>query len=109
MPLIQTIPLPTFLPFPAQQLQKLLPPNHDSLGAMLGLSLAYLKEMHPAKRVQPDKSMRASAHIINLLIHNPLFQSLLPNGTPVNTAPATELNALQIPLTIPDNTLTNLP
>jgi hypothetical protein len=74
---------------------------------MLGLCLAYLKAMHPAKLAQPDESMRASAHLINLLINDPLAQSLLPKGTP-NTALVKELNALQICLTSLENTLTNL-
>ena len=108
MPAIQTIKLPTFLPSPADQLQKLLPPNHDSVSSMLGLVLAYLKHMHPAKLAPPDESMRASAHIITLLINDPLVQSLLPKGTPANTAPVKELTALQICLTSLENTLANL-
>ena len=97
-PAKQAIRLPNFLPTPGEQLQKLLPPNHDSLSSILGLSLAYLKHMHPAKLVQPDESMRATAHIINLLLHEPLVQSLLPKGNPANTAPVKELNSLQIRL-----------
>jgi hypothetical protein len=64
--------------------------------------------MHPVKLVQPDKSMRASAHIISLLINDPLVQSLLPKGTPANTAPVKKLNALQIRITSLENMLTNL-
>jgi hypothetical protein len=108
MPVIQTIKLPTFLPTPADQLQKLLPPNHDSTSTMLGLVLAYLKHMHPAKLAPPSESMRASAHIINLFLNDPLIQSLLPKGTPANTAPIKELTALQIRLTSLENTLANL-
>jgi hypothetical protein len=108
MPAIQTIKLPNFLPFPAPQLRDGFPPNHDSLASMLGLCLAYLKIMHPAKLAQPDESSRASAHIINLLINDPLIQTILPKGTPANTAPAKELNALQIRLTSLENTLANL-
>ena len=107
MPAIQTINLPSFLPGPASQLSKLLPPNHDSLCAILGLALAYLRHMHPAKLPQADESTRASAHIINLLINDPLVQTLLPKSTST-TAPAKELNALQIRLTSLENTLTNL-
>jgi hypothetical protein len=108
MPTIRTISLPTFLPFPGEQLRNHFPANHDSLSSMLGLCLGYLKVMHPAKLAQPDESMRASAHIINLLINDPLVQSLLPKSTPANTAPVKELNSLQIRLTSLENTLTNL-
>jgi hypothetical protein len=108
MPTVQTIKLPNFLPSPGTQLSTILPPNHDSLSSVLGLVLAYLKHMHPAKLTQPDESMRASAHIINILINNPLVQSLLPKGNPTTTAPAKELNALQIRLTSLENTLANL-
>src|SRR6266446_9816660 len=108
MPVIQTINLPTFLPFPGESLKNAFPPNHDSLSTMLGLCLAYLKAMHPAKLAQPNEPMWASAHILNLLINDPITQSLLPKGTPSNTAPAKELNALQNCLTSLENTLTNL-
>ena len=108
MPTIWTISLPTFLPFPGEQLRNSFPPNHDSLASMLGLCLAYLKVMHPTKLLQPDESMRASAHLINLLINEPLVQSLLPKGPHANAAPAKELNTLQIRLTSLENTLANL-
>ncbi|KAF8500134.1 hypothetical protein F5888DRAFT_1632943 [Russula emetica] len=64
--------------------------------------------MHPSKLIQSDESMRASVHILHLLINDPLVQSLLPKGPPSNTAPAKELNALQIRLTSLENTLANL-
>src|SRR6266404_5442566 len=108
MPVLQTISLPTFLPFLGESLKNILPPNHDSLGSILGLCLGYLKVMHPAKLVQPDESMRASAHLISLLLNDPLTQSLLPKGPPANTAPAKELNSLQIRLTSLENMLANL-
>ena len=108
MPTVQTIKLPTFLPFPGEQLRTHFPPNHDSLATMLGLCLGYLKAMHPTKLAQPDESMRASAHIINLFTNDPLVQSLLPKSTHANTAPVKELNALQIRLTSLENTLANL-
>ncbi|KAI0253926.1 hypothetical protein BJV78DRAFT_1190381 [Lactifluus subvellereus] len=107
MPTALTISLPTFLPQPASQLTGLLPPNHDSLSTMLGLCLAYLKHMHPAKLTHPDENTRASAHILNLLLSDPLVQSLLPKSTPP-AAPVKELNALQICLTSLENTLANL-
>jgi hypothetical protein len=72
MPAIQTIKLPAFLPTPRDQLCKLLPPNHDSLAAILGLCLAYLKNLHPTKPSPAEESVQASSHIINLLVHNPL-------------------------------------
>ncbi|KAF8506860.1 hypothetical protein F5888DRAFT_1798089 [Russula emetica] len=75
---------------------------------MLGLCLAYLKIMHPAKLAQHDESTQASAHIVNLLINDPLTQSLLLKGTHANTAPVKELNALQIRLTSLENMLANL-
>src|SRR6266478_4989472 len=62
----------------------------------------------PAKLAQPNEPMWASAHILNRLINDPITQSLLPKGTPSNTAPAKELNALQNCLTSLENTLTNL-
>ena len=108
MPAIQTIKLPNFLPFPGEQLRNSLPPNHDSLASMLGLCLAYLKVMHPAKIVPQDESMRATAHIIQLFTNDPLIQSLMPKGNTANTAPVKELNALQIRLTSLENTLANL-
>lgn len=108
MPTIQTIKLPTFLPSPGEQLQKAFPPNHDSVSSMLGLTVAYLRHMHPAKLTPPDESMRASAHLLTLFINEPLVQTLLPKGTPANTAPVKELNALQIRLTSLENTLANL-
>ena len=108
MPVLQTISLPTFLPFLGESLKNILPPNHDSLGSILGLCLGYLKVMHPAKLVQLDESMWASAHLISLLLNDPLTQSLLPKGPPINTAPAKELNALQICLTSLENMLANL-
>jgi hypothetical protein len=108
MPAIQTIKLPTFLPLPGEQLRNAFPPNHESLTSMLGLCLEYLKVLHPAKLLQPDESMRASAHIIALLTNDLLVQSLLPKSTPANTAPVKELNALQIRLTSLENTLANL-
>src|SRR6266446_109012 len=108
MPVIQTINLPTFLPFPGESLKNSFPPNHDSLSAMLGLCLAYLKAMHPAKLVQPNESMQASAHLISLFINDPLAQSLLPKGPHAANTPAKELNALQICLTSLENTLANL-
>jgi hypothetical protein len=108
MPTVQTIKLPTFLPFPGEQLRNHFPPNHDSLAIMLGLCLGYLKAMHPAKLAQPNELMQASAHIINLLTNDPLVQSLLPRSTHANTAPVKELNALQIRLTSLENTLANL-
>src|SRR6266446_803730 len=108
MPVIQTINLPTFLPFPGESLKNSFPPNHDSLSAMLGLCLAYLNAMHPAKLVQPNESMRASAHLISLFINDPLAQSLLPKSPHSANTPAKELNSLQIRLTSLENTLANL-
>ncbi|KAI0246313.1 hypothetical protein BJV78DRAFT_1286539 [Lactifluus subvellereus] len=108
MPATQTILLPTFLPHPGEQLHNAFPPNHDSLGSILGLGLAYLKSMHPAKLAQPDEFTQATAHLLNLFLHDPLAQSLLPKGTNVNTAPVKELTALQICLTSLENTLANL-
>lgn len=108
MPAFQTIKLPTFLPPPGDQLRSAFPPNHDSLASMLGLCLAYLKVLHPAKLVQPDESLRASAHILSLLVNDPLVQPLIPKSTSANTAPVKELNALQIRLTSLENTLANL-
>jgi hypothetical protein len=108
MPTIRTIKLPTFLPFPGENFTKLLPADHNSLSTMLGLCLAYLKSLHPAKLVQPDESTRASAHITNLFLQDPLVQSLLPKGPFANAAPNKELSALQIRLTSLENTLTNL-
>ena len=75
---------------------------------MLGLCLAYLRHMHPAKTLPPDESARASAHIINLFLQDPLTQTLLPKSNQTPTAPAKELNALQIRLTSLENTLANL-
>ena len=95
MPAIQTVTLPNFLPHPGDSLQKLFPPNHDSLSAVLGLALAYLKHMHPSKLFHMDKSAKASAHIIALLIRDPLVQSLLPKST-LPSAPTQELKSLQI-------------
>src|SRR6266436_9910271 len=108
MPVLQTISLPTFLPFLGESLKNILPPNHDSLGSILGLCLGYLKVMHPAKLVQPDESMRASAHLISLFINDPLAQSLLPKSPHSANTPAKELNSLQICLTSLENTLANL-
>lgn len=78
-PTIQKINLPKFLPLPGKQLSSLLHPNHDSLSSILGLVLAYLRHLHPAKLVQPDESMRASAHLLKLLLNDPLV-SALPLG-----------------------------
>src|SRR6266403_2842131 len=108
MPVIQTINLPTFLPFPGESLKNSFPSNHDSLSAMLGLCLAYLKAMHPAKLIQPNESMWASAHLISLFINDPLAQSLLPKSSHAANIPAKELNSLQIRLTSLENTLANL-
>ena len=107
MPAIQTITLPNFLPHPEESLQKLFPPNLDSLGMVLGLALAYLKHMHPLKLFHTDESTKASTHILSLLIQDPLVQSLLPKSTPPN-APTQELKALQVHLASLENTLTNL-
>jgi hypothetical protein len=107
-PIIQTIKLPSFLPFPGDQLRNSFPANHDSLSSMLGLCLAYLKHMHPAKCSPPDESARASAHILNLLFSDPLVQTLLPKSNLTPTAPAKELSALQICLTSLENMLANL-
>lgn len=108
MPVIQSITLSNFLPSPKEQLHKAFPPNHNSLSAMLGLCLVYLKELHPAKLAQPNESSWASAHIINLFQNNLLVQSLLPKGNPANTTPAKKLNGLQIHLTSLENMLANL-
>ena len=108
MPIVQTIRLPSCLPRPGEQLQKILPPTHDSLGVILGLALEYLRHLHPAKLHQPDESMRASAHLLNLFTTHPLALALHPKSTPANTAPAKELNALQVRLTSLENTLVNL-
>ena len=107
MPEIQTISLPNFLTHPGDSLQKLFPPNHDLLSAVLGLALAYLKHMHPSKLIHANKSAKASAHILSLLIQDPLVQPLLPRSTPPN-APTQELKSLQIHLTSLENMLTNL-
>jgi hypothetical protein len=108
MPNISTISLPSSLPFPGLELQKMLPANHDSLSSMLGLCLAYLRVVHPQRLSSLDESARASAHLISLLLNDPLTQSLLPKVHPAPTAPAKELTALQIRLTSLENTLTNL-
>jgi hypothetical protein len=50
---------------------------------MLGLCLAYLKDMHPAKLPQPDEAMRVSAHLINM--NEPLVKVVLPNSNPTAT------------------------
>ena len=107
MPAIQTISLPNYLPHPGDSLQKLFPPNHDLLGVVLGLTLAYLKHMHPSKLIHADESTKASAHILSLLIQDPLVQSLLPKSTPPNL-PTQELKGLQVCLTTLENMLTNL-
>ena len=107
MPAIQTISLPNYLPHPGNSLQKLFPPNHDLLSVVLGLALAYLKHMHPSKLIHTDESSKASAHILSLLIQDPLIQSLLPKSTPPNL-PTQELKGLQVCLTSLENTLTNL-
>src|SRR6266403_2218521 len=75
---------------------------------MLGLCLAYLKAMHPAKLVQPNESMRASAHLISLFINDPLAQALLLKSPHSANTPAKEFNSLQIQLTSQENTLANL-
>ena len=108
MPNITTISLPSSLPFPGLELQKMLPANHDSLASMLGLCLAYLRVMHPQRLTALDESARASAHLVSLLLNDPLTQSLLPKVHPAPTAPVKELSALQIRLTSLENTLTNL-
>ena len=74
---------------------------------MLGLCLAYLTYMHPAKLSHQDESMRASAHILSLFLNNPLTQSSLPKNTQPTT-PAKELTPLQIRLTSLETTLANL-
>ena len=107
MPAIQTISLPNYLPHPGDSLQKLFPPNCYSLGTVLGLALAYLKHIHPLKLIHADESAKASAHILSLLIQNPLIQSLLLKSTPPN-APTQELKGLQIHLASLENILTTL-
>ncbi len=108
MPPIKTIRLPSFLPIPGEKMQELLPANHDSLSSMLGLCLAYLKHMHPAKPSRGEENAAASAHIISLFLHDPLILALLPQSSTQPTGPAKELTALQIHLTSLENTLTNL-
>jgi hypothetical protein len=108
MPVIQTIPLLSFLPFPGEQLCNAFPPTHDSLGSILGLCLGYLKAMHPANLSHTDKTMCASAHLINLFINDPLVKAVLPNSNPASATLTKELNALQIRLVSLENMLINL-
>jgi len=102
------ISLPSFLPFPEDQLCQIYSANHDSLVAMLDLCLVYLKTMHPWKPAQPDKPMWASAHLLKLFINDPLIKLLLLKSSPTTITPSKELNALQICLSSLENTLTKL-
>ncbi|KAI9511202.1 hypothetical protein F5148DRAFT_1281010 [Russula earlei] len=108
MPNVHMIPLPAFLPFQEDHLRNLLPPNHDSLASILGLTLAYLKHLHPTKLAQPDKSMWASAHLLKLFLNDTFTMSLPLETNTYSTAPAKELNSLQTCLTSLETTLTNL-
>jgi hypothetical protein len=106
MATIQTINLPNFLPELGEQLARVLPPNHDSLLAILGLARAYLREMHPRKT--SNKATRASTHILNLFYNDPFTQSIMPKATPVAHPATKELSALQIQLMSLENTLANI-
>jgi len=75
---------------------------------MLGLCLAYLKVMHLAKLVQPDKPMCASAHLLKLFLNNPIVKLLLPDSLPHHNTLSKKLNGLQACLTSLESTLANL-
>ncbi|KAF8496117.1 hypothetical protein F5888DRAFT_1907381 [Russula emetica] len=97
-------PLPTFLPCPGEQLQKLFPLAHDSLASVLGLALAYVQTMHPTKQAKSDPAVAASAHILSLFINDPLIKSMAPPSSHTNT-PSKELTALQGKFSSLENTV----
>ncbi|KAF8493758.1 hypothetical protein F5888DRAFT_1806089 [Russula emetica] len=100
----KTPPLPTFLPRPGEQLQKLFPLAHDSLASVLGLALAYVQTMHPIKQAKSDPAVVASAHILSLFINDPLIKSMAPPSSHTNT-PSKELTALQGKFSSLENTV----
>jgi hypothetical protein len=100
-------PLPSFLPFPGEQLRNLFPLGHNALADVLGLALAYLKGMHPSKIDRKDPKTAGSAHILSLLLNDPLIKSLLPSAPPTTT-PTKEFSALQGRLTSLENTISAL-
>jgi hypothetical protein len=108
MPEIQTISFSNFLPCPGEQLHAILPPNCDSLASVLGLTLSYLKAMHPTTSSPSDENAWASGHILQLFIQDLLIQSLLPKGTPPSHPTAEELSALHVCLVSLENTVVNL-
>jgi len=100
-------PLPSFLPHPGEQLRKLFPLGHIALVDVLGLSIAYLKGMHPTKQARNSPEMLASAHILSHFLNDPLVKAILLVATP-SQPPSKELSALQGQLTSLENTLTTL-
>jgi hypothetical protein len=99
--------LPTFLPTPGDQLQKLFPLAHKSLASVLGLAKTYMQAMHPIKQAKSDPAMMASAHILSLFINDPLIKAIVP-PVPTFQIPSKKLIALQGKLTSPENTVTAL-
>ncbi|KAH9964019.1 hypothetical protein BJV74DRAFT_890374 [Russula compacta] len=105
---VQTIPLPSFLPIPGDQLQKLFPANHDSIVAVLGLTKAFRMHMHPTKPSCSNESADVIAHLLSLFINDPTIQAFLPKGTMTPSNPSKELTALQMRLVTMDSTLSQL-
>lgn len=105
------MPLPNFLPCPGKELRAILSPNSDSLASVLGLALSYLSDMKAmqwAISSPSDENARASVHILQLFIQDPLVQSLLPKGPPPSHPAAEELSALHVRLVSLENTVVNL-
>src|SRR5580692_1333413 len=100
-----TAPLPSFLPHPGEQLQKLFPLAHESLASVLGLALAYMKAMHPVKQPCLDAKMTASAHILSLFVNDPLIKAILP---PATSPALKDFTALQAKLTALETSVASL-
>ncbi|KAI0262671.1 hypothetical protein BGY98DRAFT_940409 [Russula aff. rugulosa BPL654] len=109
MPVIQTIKLPTFLPTLADQLRKLLPPNHDSTSTMLGLVLLSLPQTHASRQTCSTEQVHAGKCPHHKpLLKRPSHPVPSSKGHFCQHSPVKELTALQIRLTSLENMLANL-